>query len=270
MSEASPPLRIGVHGASGRMGQAVLDLIHAASDLALAAAWVAPEDPAIGSPCSDSAGSPAYASAADLPGQIGGCDVVIDFSRPQPALQLLQAAAVAGVPVVTGTTGFDAAGLAALDAAAGQIAVMHAPNMSVGVNLLQRLLEQAARALGPDFDAEVVEMHHRHKVDAPSGTALALGEAVARGRGHPLAELARYERVGQTGVRPQGEIGFATLRGGDVVGDHTVVFAGDGERIEIGHKASHRGIFASGALRAARWLAGHPAGRYSMGDVLGL
>ncbi len=270
MTNPGRKLRIGMHGASGRMGQAVLALVAAAEDLTATAAWVAPDDPLIGQPAITAAAAPVYLPASTLGEAIRGCDVVIDFSRPDPALRLLEVASRAGVPVVTGTTGFDAAGLAALAAAARAVAVMHAPNMSVGINLVIGLLERAARALGPEFDVEVLEMHHRHKVDAPSGTALALGEAVARGRGRPLAALARYERVGQTGARPAGEIGFATLRGGDVVGDHSVIFAGDGERIEIGHRASQRGIFASGALRAARWIVGRPAGRYGMADVLGL
>jgi len=270
MTDPGRKLRIGVHGASGRMGQAVLALVAVAEDLSAAAAWVAPDDPLIGCPSHSLQDAPPFASARALAAQLTACDVVIDFSRPQPALRLFELAAAAGVPVVSGTTGFDGQGFGALDTAARRVALIHAPNMSVGVNLLLRLLEQAARALGPGFDAEVVEMHHRHKVDAPSGTALALGEAVAAGRGRSLGELACYQRVGQTGARPEGEIGFATLRGGDVVGDHTVIFAGDGERIEIAHRASHRGIFASGALRAARWLAGRAPGRYTLSDVLGL
>lgn len=270
MTAASRALRIGVHGASGRMGQAVLTLIAATEGLTATAAWVAPEDPAIGQPSAGFAGAPRLRPAQTLADDIATCDVVIDFSRPDPALRLLACAAEAGVPVVSGTTGFDVAALASLHAFARRVAVLHAPNMSIGVNLILGLLEQAARALGPEFDVEVLEMHHRHKVDAPSGTALALGEAVAAGRGHALVDLARYAREGQTGARPTGEIGFATLRGGDVVGDHTVIFAGDGERIEIGHRASHRGIFASGAVRAARWIAGRAPGRYTMGDVLGL
>jgi 4-hydroxy-tetrahydrodipicolinate reductase len=264
------PLRIGMHGASGRMGQAVLALVAATPDLRIGAAWVAPGDPVIGRPSTGHAAAPPFSAASELAAGLAACDVVVDFSRPEPALGLFERAAALGVPVVSGTTGFDAEGLARLERSAQQVALLHASNMSVGVSLLLGLLEQAARALGPEFDAEILEMHHRHKVDAPSGTALALGEAVARGRGRPLAELARYERVGQTGARPVGEVGFATLRGGDVVGDHTVIFAGDGERIELGHRAGHRGIFASGALRAARWIVGRPPGRYGMKDVLGL
>jgi 4-hydroxy-tetrahydrodipicolinate reductase len=197
-------------------------------------------------------------------------DVVIDFTTPELILAHVGLALDCGIALVVGTTGLKPEHEAALDEAAAKVAVVQAANMSVGVNLLLGLARQVAAILDDGFDIEIVEMHHRHKVDAPSGTALALGKAAAAGRGVALDDVAVRARDGMIGPRPKGQIGFATLRGGDVVGEHTVVFAGEGERIELTHKASSRAIFARGAVRAALWTQGRPPGRYSMRDVLGL
>lgn len=198
-------------------------------------------------------------------------DAVIDFTKPELLKSHLDLAVRHKKPLVIGTTGLDAEARAAIKQAAQSVALVQAANMSVGVTLLGQLVKQLAAKLDDaTFDIEVVEMHHRHKIDAPSGTALALAEAAAQGRGVQLSDVARKSRDGQIGARPQGEIGISTLRGGDVVGDHTVIFAADGERIEITHKASSRQIFARGAVRAALWAAGRKPGLYSMLDVLGL
>jgi len=196
--------------------------------------------------------------------------VLIDFTSPAATLAHAAACAASGRALVVGTTGLTAAQKAELAGAAARTPVLFAANMSVGVTLCLALLRQAAQVLGDDFDVEIIEAHHRHKVDAPSGTALRMGEVVAEALGRNLADCAVYGREGQTGARDRRTIGFATVRGGDIVGDHTVLFAGEGERIEITHKASSRLTFARGALRAAAWLAGQPAGLYDMQDVLGL
>lgn len=206
----------------------------------------------------------------DLAALAAGCDVLIDFSSPAALPANLAAAGDTGTALVIGTTGLSAEDHHRIDAAAGRIAILQTGNTSLGVNLLTALVRQAAAALGPDWDIEILEMHHRHKVDAPSGTALLLGEAAAKGRGVNLAEVSDRGRDGITGPRQRGAIGFAALRGGSVAGDHQVIFAADGERIELGHRAETREIFARGAVRAALWLAGKPAGRYEMADVLGL
>lgn len=236
--------RIGILGAMGRMGQAI------AADAAAAGADV------IGLVDRD---------LGDLAGTAAAAEVLIDFSAPAALAGHLAAARAAGTPILVGTTGLAAEHHAAIDAAAHAIPVLQAANTSLGVNLLAALVEQAAARLGPDWDIEIVEMHHRHKIDAPSGTALLLGDAAARGRGHRLDPV-----VDRTGARVEGAIGFASLRGGSVAGDHMVVLAGEGERIELGHRAESRAIFARGALRAARWLVGRAPGRYTMADVLGL
>lgn len=241
--------RIGIIGAAGRMGRAVALAVEAAEGAAVSGGIDRDDDPA------------ALANASD---------VLIDFSAPAALAANLAAARATGVPIVVGTTGLDATQLAAIDAAARDIAVLQAANMSLGVNLLAHLVREAAARLGPDWDIEIVEMHHRHKVDAPSGTALLLGEAAAQGRGVALDAVSERGRDGITGARAGGAIGFAALRGGSVAGDHQVVFAGDGERLELGHRAESRAIFAQGAVKAALWLAGKPAGRYAMTDVLGL
>ncbi|MEN9544603.1 MAG: hypothetical protein RLZZ598_1436, partial [Pseudomonadota bacterium] len=200
---------------------------------------------------------------------LAGAEVLIDFTRPEGTLEHLAACRARGVSMVIGTTGFDEASKAAIAAAAQDIAIMIAPNMSIGVNVVLRLLDQAARALGEDYDVEIVEAHHRHKVDAPSGTALQMGEVVAGALGRSLKDCAVYGREGHTGARDAATIGFATVRGGDVIGDHTVMFLGAGERIEISHKSSSRSTYAQGALRAARFLRERGPGLYGMDAVLG-
>ena len=196
-------------------------------------------------------------------------DGVVDFTGPGPTVMHAGLAAETGTPLITGSTGLDDTQTAALAEAAKQCVIVHAPNMSVGVNLLLAVTKQVAGILGEDFDIEINEIHHRHKVDAPSGTALGLGLAAADGRSVELDQVALRGRDGITGARPRGGIGFASSRGGDVVGEHSVIFAGEGERIELAHKAASRKIFASGAIRAALWAEGKPAGLYSMFDVLG-
>uniref|UniRef100_UPI003340C28B 4-hydroxy-tetrahydrodipicolinate reductase n=1 Tax=Sphingomonas sp. TaxID=28214 RepID=UPI003340C28B len=196
--------------------------------------------------------------------------VLIDFSTPAALERTLAAARAARTPILIGTTGLSTTHHALIDAAAGEIAVLQTGNVSLGVTLLAKLVRDAAARLGPDWDIEIAEMHHRHKVDAPSGTALLLGEAAAAGRGITLAEAKVADRAGLTGARSEGTIGFASMRGGSVAGDHLVIFAGEGERIEIGHRAENRAIFARGAITAALWLVGKPAGRYGMEQVLGV
>ena len=201
---------------------------------------------------------------------LDGFDTLIDFTVPQATLGALDACRAAGKGMVIGTTGFDEAGLGRIRQAAQSIPILMAPNMSVGVNLMFRLVEQAARALGDEVDIEVVEAHHRHKIDAPSGTAVRLGEVLAGTLGRDLSAVAEYGRQGETGARSRRTIGFSALRGGDIVGDHTVLFAGDGERLEITHRAASRMNFAKGALRAAKFLSGRRSGLYDMGDALGI
>ena len=206
---------------------------------------------------------------ADL-ASVDGADVLIDFTRPEATLAHLRTCTAAGVNMVIGTTGFDDAGKQAIAAAAKKIAIVFAPNMGVGVNAMLKLLEQAARILDEGYDVEIIETHHKHKVDAPSGTALKMGEVVAEARGQKLKDVAVYAREGNVGERKAGAIGFASIRGGDVIGDHTVLFAGIGERVEITHKASNRMTYAIGSMRAARFLAGRRTGLYDMFDVLGI
>ena len=264
-------LRIGIAGASGRMGQALIDATLGAADLTLTAAL----DVAQASPDAIDAGArfgrhTGVCVGSDVEAAVAACDVLIDFTRPEGTLAHAAACARHGTRLVAGTTGLDAAQKAALAACAQRVAIVFAPNMSVGVNVLVALVELAAARLGPAYDIEIVEMHHKHKVDAPSGTALRLGEAAAAGAGVSLAEHAVYAREGITGERKAGTIGFVTLRGGDVVGEHTVVFAGAGERVELTHRATSRATFAEGALRAARFVAGRAPGLYDMADVLGI
>ena len=266
-------MRIGVLGCAGRMGRAVLAEVLAADDLVLAGGVEPAGHPAIGQDLGSLAGTDPVGLVAqrDAPALIRAADVVIEFSTPAATLGHAESAAAVGIPHVIGTTGLSSAEAAALRAAAQAIPVVWAANMSLGINLLQGLVEQAARALPADvFDIEVVEMHHRHKVDAPSGTALALGRAAAAGRAVDLDAVAERGRDGLTGARVSGRIGFAALRGGDVVGDHTVIFAGAGERLELTHRATDRRIYARGAVQAARWVPGRPPGLYGMRDVLGL
>jgi 4-hydroxy-tetrahydrodipicolinate reductase len=216
-------------------------------------------------------GAPCGVLISDKPGQVlAACDVLIDFTRPEGTLQHLAICRKLKVGMVIGTTGFDDAGKKAIADAAHDIGIVFAPNMSVGVNVTLKLLEMAAKAMGSDHDIEIIEAHHKHKVDAPSGTALKMGEVVAGAMGKKLSDCAVYAREGHTGERKPGSIGFATIRGGDIVGDHTVLFAGTGERVEITHRSGSRTTYAQGALRAAQFLTGKPAGLYDMWDVLGL
>ena len=252
--------RIGILGAGGRMGQTIARAISAAG----ATLAGGTDRPGL---AGEIAPGMAFVDAATL---AAAADVLIDFSTPAALAANLAVARGAGVPLLVGTTGLDAADHARIDESARDIAILQAANLSLGVNLLAHLVRETARRLGPEWDVEIVEMHHRHKVDAPSGTALLLGQAARDGRGVALVEAAVRSRDGITGARPAGAIGFATLRGGSVAGDHQVIFAGEGERLEMGHRAESRAIFADGAVKAALWLAGRPAGRYAMADMLGL
>lgn len=264
--------RIAVLGATGRMGRAVIQATAAAAQAQLGAAFERAGHADLGRDAAALAGvsEGGVAITADLAAAAPGFDVLIDFTRPEGTLAALPVCVAQGRAMVIGTTGLTPEQRAQIDAAAKIIPVCMAANFSIGVNLCLRLLEQAAQALAEDFDIEIVEAHHRHKVDAPSGTALMMGEAVAQGAGRDLATCAVYERYGHTGARERRTIGFSTVRGGDVVGDHTVMFLGEGERVEISHKASSRMNFANGAVRAATWLHGRAPGLYSMRDVLGI
>jgi len=263
-------MKIAIAGASGRMGQMLIEATLSQPDLTLAAAIDRAGSPLAGRDCAETLGrSTGVRVGSDL-AALEGSDVLIDFTRPEATTRHLETCVAAGVNMVIGTTGFDDAGKQAIAAAAEKIAIVFAPNMSVGVNATFKLVEIAARMLNEGYDIEVIEAHHRHKVDAPSGTALKMGEVVAAALGRPLDELAVYAREGHTGERRPGSIGFASIRGGDIVGDHTVLFAGVGERIEITHRSSSRQSYASGSLRAARFLAGKRSGLFDMFDVLGI
>ena len=263
-------LKVAIAGCSGRMGRVLLDCVEQADDLALHAALDHATSPHLGKDASEFSGTRGVIVTADVAAALQGADVLIDFTRPEGTLHHLEICQQHGVNIVIGTTGFSAQEKAVLGAAAQRIGVVFAPNMSVGVNLVFKLLETASRVLSHGYDIEIIEAHHRHKVDAPSGTALGLGEVIARTLGRDLEQCAVYGREGVTGERDPSTIGFATVRGGDIVGDHTVLYAGIGERIEITHKASSRATFALGALRAARFLQANPAGMYDMQDVLSL
>ena len=245
----APDLQLAIFGATGRMGRAVIAAAAESPGLAVKGT-------------TGSSGDPAAA--------LRGADVAIEFALPDATLANLAACVAARCPIVIGTTGHDEAQRSQIAVAARQIGIVLAPNMSLGVNLLLKLVELTAGKLDAGYDIEIFEAHHRNKKDAPSGTALALGAAAAAGRGAPLTELAEYARHGAGEPRRRGAIGFSVFRGGDVVGDHTVTFAGSGERIELTHRASDRLAFARGAVQAARWLVGRPPGLYSMQDVLGL
>ena len=265
------PIQTAIAGVSGRMGRALLEAVAADVDCVLHAAFDRSGSPLLGQDAGAAWGAAGGVRVSDRPAaDLPGAQALIDFTRPEATLDYLDACMAAGVPLVIGTTGFDEAGRARIAAAARQIPIVFAPNMSVGVNLLLKLAELAARVLEDGYDIEIVEAHHRHKVDAPSGTALGLGQAVARAIGRDLDSCAVYGREGVTGERDPKTIGFATVRGGDIVGDHTLLFAGVGERVELTHKASSRATFAQGALRAAKWLQGRTPGLYDMRDVLGL
>ena len=264
-------LKIAVAGASGRMGRMLVQAVLDSGDCLLAGALDIPGSADAG-PGRRRLPGPAHGrdDPSDLHAALAGSDVLIDFTRPEGTLAHLAVCRELGVKAVVGTTGFTPQQRALIAAHAEQVAVVLAPNMSVGVNVMLRLLDMAARALGEGYDIEVVEAHHRHKVDAPSGTALAMGEVLAAARGVDLATHGVLSRHGHTGERPPGAIGFATVRGGDIVGDHTVLFAGTGERIEITHRSTSRANYAEGSLRAARFLAGQSRGLFGMDQVLGL
>ncbi len=263
--------RIAIAGASGRMGHMLIEAVLASGDCALAGALDRAGSPQLGQDAAGFLGQRSgVAITDDLRAGLANAQVLIDFTRPEGTLAHLQACRELGVQLVIGTTGFDEAGKAAIATAAQDIAIVMAPNMSVGVNVVLQLLATAARALSEGYDIEIIEAHHRHKVDAPSGTALKMGEVVAEALGRDLKACAVYGREGVTGERDPSTIGFATVRGGDIVGDHTVLFAGTGERIEITHKSSSRATYAQGSLRAARFLAGQQRGLYGMEAVLGL
>ena len=264
-------IKIAIAGSSGRMGRALLESVAQADDLALHAALEHGGSALLGRDAGEFSGASCGVKiSSDVAAALQGADVLIDFTRPEGTLHHLEVCKKLGVHMVIGTTGFNAQQKAQLGAAAQHIGIVFAPNMSVGVNLVFKLLETASRVLAHGYDIEIIEAHHRHKVDAPSGTALGMGEVIAKTLGRDLAQCAVYGRQGVTDERDPSTIGFATVRGGDIVGDHTVLFAGTGERIEITHKASSRATFALGALRAARFLKAHSAGLYDMQDVLGL
>ena len=263
--------RVAVAGASGRMGRMLIEAIQGSGDCVLAGALDVAGSPGLGQ---DAAAFLGHTSGVlitdDLRAGLQGADVLIDFTRPEGTLAHLQVCAALGVKAVVGTTGFSDAQKADIAALAQKTAIVMAPNMSVGVNVTLKLLEMAAKALATGYDIEIIEAHHRHKVDAPSGTALKMGEVIAGALGRDLKDCAVYAREGVTGERDPSSIGFATIRGGDIVGDHTVLFAGTGERIEISHKSSSRATYAQGSLRAVRFLSGKATGLFDMFDVLGL
>jgi len=265
-------LRIAVAGASGRMGRTLIEAISRHQELRLGAASTLPDDPVLGQDAATLCGLPASGVmlVPDLAKELDNFDTLVDFTSPDATMAHVALCAAAGKKLIIGTTGLSDEQKAIVRAAGARTAIVMAPNMSVGVNLCFKLLELAAKVIGEDSDIEIVEAHHRHKKDAPSGTALGMGEVVAQALGRNLHECAVYGREGQTGERDSKTIGFATIRAGDIVGDHTVIFAGQGERVEITHKASSRMNFATGAVRAALWLRGKQTGLYSMQQVLGL
>ena len=253
------------------MGRHVLELVLSSTDLRLAGTLESGRHPELGTDAGSLVGRPTGIRLTDdVRTALHGANVVIDFSAPEATAGVLRAAAEANVACVVGTTGLTDDAKAALDEAAARVPVVAAPNMSAGVQVLGHLLREAIRLLGPGFDIEIIEAHHRQKVDAPSGTAVRLAEIAAQATNVATNEALRHGRQGAPGARTAHEIGVHAVRGGDIVGDHTVLLAGDGERVELVHRASSRLVFASGALRAARWVVGKPAGRYSMSDVLGL
>ncbi|APW44371.1 4-hydroxy-tetrahydrodipicolinate reductase [Rhodoferax saidenbachensis] len=263
--------KIAIAGASGRMGHMLIEAVQAAGDCVLTGALDVAASPAVGTDAGAFAGHPTgVLITSDIREGLQSSQVVIDFTRPEGTLAHLYVCRELGVAAVIGTTGFAEAQKAEIAAIARDIPIMMAPNMSVGVNVTLKLLEMAAKALATGYDIEIVEAHHRHKVDAPSGTALKMGEVIAGALGRDLKDCAVYAREGVTGERDPSSIGFATIRGGDIVGDHTVLFAGTGERIEISHKSSSRATYAQGSLRAVRFLATQKSGLFDMFDVLGL
>jgi len=265
-------MKIGIVGCAGRMGRMLMNAVMDAEGCQLSGGTERPGSSLVGVDVGELLGrGPAQAFVGENPAALfAASDAVIDFTAPAATLSHAALAAEMGKILVIGTTGLSNDDEAKLAEAAQKTTIVYAPNFSVGVNLLMALTEKAAAIMGDDYDIEIVEMHHHHKVDSPSGTALGLGRSAAKGRGVALEDVWRKSRDGIVGARPKGEIGFATLRGGDVVGDHTVMFAADGERIELSHKASSRAVFAKGAVRAALWAKNQAPGLYSMRDVLGL
>jgi len=267
----SSPLRIAIAGASGRMGRMLIEAVLNAPDCELAGALDISGNPALGMDAGAFLGrSTGVIITSDVAAGLAQAQVLIDFTRPEGTLAHLRVCQQLGVKMVIGTTGFGDADKAQLAQAAQSLAMVMAPNMSVGVNVTLRLLQMAAKALSTGYDIEVIEAHHRHKVDAPSGTALKMGEVIAEALGRDLKDRAVYAREGHTGERDPSSIGFATIRGGDIVGDHTVMFAGTGERVEITHRSGSRSNYAQGSLRAARYLADRSSGMFDMFDVLNL
>lgn len=269
---AASVVRIGVIGCAGRMGQMLVRTVAASEGCLVAGGSERPGAAAIGIDVGVVAGlDPLGLAVTDDARQLFAvADAMLEFTSPAATVAHAEMAAKSKTVHIIGTTGLDTTQAAAIETAAHRTPIVWAPNMSLGINLLLLMVEQVAGALGPDWDAEILEMHHRHKADAPSGTALALGRAVAGGRRVAFEDAARRTRDGQTGARPRGEIGFAALRGGDVVGEHSVIFAADGERIELSHRATSREIYARGAVRAALWAQGRKPGLYRMRDVLGI
>ena len=263
---------IAIVGAGGRMGRMLVQAVCAEADMSVAAAVEREDDPHVGADAGTVAGIGEIGVRIEgsLDRALAVSDVCIDFTLPEPTVEHVRACRLQRRAMVIGTTGLSPDQLAVLEDVARDIPVMHAPNMSVGVNLCFKLLDIAARALGDSVDIEIIEAHHRTKVDAPSGTAVRMGEIVAAALGRDLADCAVYGREGHTGIRARETIGFETIRAGDIVGEHTVMFAGEGERIELTHRAASRANFAAGAVRAARWIAHRPPGLYDMQDVLGL
>lgn len=267
----SAPLRIAIAGSSGRMGRMLIEAVEAAEDCVLAGALDVAGSPALGTDATAWLGRESGVKVtADVRTALADAQVLIDFTRPEGTMAHLAVCRELGVRAVIGTTGFSDAQKAEIAEHGRHTGIVMAPNMSVGVNVVLKLLDMAARALNEGYDIEIIEAHHRHKIDAPSGTALKMGEVVAAALGRDLKECAVYGREGVTGERDPSTIGFATVRGGDIVGDHTVLFAGTGERIEITHKSSSRVTYAQGSLRAARFLADKPQGLFGMEDVLRL
>jgi 4-hydroxy-tetrahydrodipicolinate reductase len=266
-----PKHQVAIAGATGRMGHILIEAVRASDDCQLAGAVDIASSPAIGNDAAAFLGHACgVAVVSDVRAALARARVLVDFTRPEGTLAHLQACRELGVNAVIGTTGFSEQQKAQIADAARDIAIVMAPNMSVGVNVTLKLLEMAAQALSTGYDIEIVEVHHRHKVDAPSGTALKMGEVIAHALGRDLKDCAVYARQGVTGERDPSSIGFAALRGGDIVGDHTVLFAGTGERLEITHRAGNRSTYAQGSLRAVRFLAGRRSGMFDMFDVLGL
>ncbi len=262
-------MRIAISGASGRMGRMLIEAVLANPELTLAAALDHADSSHLGEDAGAFLGKDTGVKLSSDLAVLNDCDCLIDFTRPEGTLAHVQACERYDTKMVIGTTGLDAEGQAAVASAAEKIAIVFAPNMSIGVNATLRLLEQAAKMLNSGYDVEISESHHRHKVDAPSGTALIMGETVAGAWGKKLDDIADWSRHGHTGARKDGQIGFSVVRGGDVIGDHTVMFLGQGERIEITHKSSSRSTYAQGSIRAALFLQDKTAGLFSMQQVIG-